>query len=460
MLHSHSSSLSSGLPLAVSSRVSRRAFLKASLAATGVAALGRGPLVLGAAREGGKLGVAVIGAGGMGGYSMDEALRENLVAIADVDDNVIASVMKDKVKDQAKPKVFHDYRKLLDECRRDLDVVLIATPDHHHAPAAIRAINDGKHVFCQKPLAHNIRECRVLAEAARQKNLCTQMGNQGYCGEEIRRVAEYVAAGAIGNVLESHTILGRNFGGKGGRPPGKPVPANLHWDEWLGPAPFREFHDGLHPFNWRSWRAFGTGTIGDMACHHVAMPFMALRLWEVKRFTLECLNTTGGSDEMYPQDNVVCYHIPAREKFPACKVFVYDHDGLKPDIMKETEKKEERKFGEFTLFVGEKGLLGSDGHLIPQAAHDQFPRPAKTLPRARDGSPVQDLYWCIRNGGKPASNFPEAAGPLTSIALAGHLAQFAGKGSKIEWDVEKMQCTNLPEINRHVRRDYRPGWEV
>ncbi len=163
---------------------------------------------------------------------------------------------------------------------------------------------------------------------------------------------------------------------------------------------------------------------------------------------------------MYPQDNVVCYHIPARPGFPACKLYVYDHDGLKPEVMKDAEAKEQRKFGEFTLFVGSKGMIGSDAKIIPQAQHDAFPKPEKTLPRAHGGGPVQDLYWCIRNGGKPASNFPEAAAPLTSIALTGHLAQFAGKGSKIEWDVAKMQCTNKPEINRYLRREYRAGWEI
>ena len=450
--------MSAGRPSGVMPvRYSRRAFLKHSVAAAGAVLVA--PAILSAADIGKKLGVAVIGAGGMGGYSMDQSLRENLVALADVDDNTIATIMKDKVKDQAKPKIFHDYRKLLEQCHRDIDVVLVATPDHHHAPAAIRAMRLGKHVFSQKPLAHNIYECHALAKAAREMKVCTQMGNQGYCGEPIRRVAEYIAAGAIGNVLETHTILGRNFGGTGGRPASKPVPAQLHWDEWLGPAPYRDYHDGLHPFSWRDWRPFGTGTIGDMACHHVAMPFMALRLWEVKKFTLECLNTTGGSEEKYPQDNVVCYHIPAREKVPACKCYVYDHDGLKPEIMRETEKKEERKFGEFTLFVGDKGMLGSDGLLIPQAAHDNYPRPEKTLPRAH-GDPIEDLYWCIRNQGTPASNFPGAAAPLTIIALTGHLAQFAGKGSKLEWDMEKLECTNRPEVNRYVKREYRAGWEV
>ena len=441
------------------SHIHRRTFLKTTAAAAGASMLASSSRLFAASDEKDKLRVAVVAAGGMGGYSVDMALRENLVALVDVDENTIANVMKEKVKDTAKPKVYYDYRKMLDECHKDLDVVLIGTPDHHHAPAAIRAINLGKHVFAQKPLAHNIYECYALAKAAREKNVCTQMGNQGYCDETIRRVAEHVAAGAIGNVVETHTVLGRNFGGSGGRPESKPVPAGLHWDEWIGPAPYRDYHDGLHTFSWRNWRHFGTGTIGDMACHHVAMPFMALRLYEVPKFTVECINTQGGSDEMYPQDNIVCYHIPQRDQFAACKCYVYDHSELRPEVMREAERKAGHEFGEFTLFVGDKGLLGSNGVLISRSDSDPVAEPPKSLPRAH-GDPISDLYWCIRNGGTPASNFPDAAAPLTSIALTGHLAQFAGKGSKIDWDMQKMECTNNADVNQYVRRTYRPGWEV
>ncbi len=370
----------------MSKRFSRRTFLQRSAAAAGVAAMAsvsKGPLVLAGQSPRDKLRVAVIGAAGMGAYSVGCALGEQLVAVADVDEKNIAKVMRESVKDLAKPKIFFDYRKMLDECHNDLDVVLIATPDHHHAPAAIRAIHDGKHVFCQKPLAHNIAECYALADAARQKKVLTQMGNQGYCGEAIRRVAEYVAAGAIGDVLETHTILDRNFGGTGGRPPSKPVPAGLHWDEWIGPAPYRDYHDGLHPFSWRDWKAFGTGTIGDMACHRLAFPFMALRLWEVKKFTVECLNTRNGSEEKYPQDNVVCYHIPARDSFPACKCYVYDHQELRPEVMKELEKRYSVKWSdESTLFVGHQGLSRQPlphhprvgAQEVPGAAQDAHPR--------------------------------------------------------------------------------------
>jgi len=453
-----------------SPQFTRRQFLKRTAATTGAVAgtqiLGM-PAILSAANPNSKLGVAVIGAGGMGGYSFDQAMKERLVAFADVDDGTVAKKLKefgDKAKDQPAPKTFFDYRKLLDECNRDIDVVLIATPDHHHAPAAIRSIDLGKATFSQKPLAHDIYECYALATAAREKKVLTQMGNQGHCGEPIRRACEYLWAGAVGNVTETHTILGRNFGGTGGRPETKPVPSTLHWDEWIGPAPFRNYHDGLHPFNWRSWRDFGTGTIGDMACHNLDVLYWALKIAEAKTFTVECLGTNGGSAEMWPQNNVVRYEVPARGSFPAVKIHVYDEAKLKPEIMVNAEKEYGVTFGESTLFVGEKGLFHTTGtaggfEFLPKTKIDEFPAPEKTLPRAH-GGPIEDLFYAIKNGGKPCSSFDDVSGRFTAFALTGHLAQFAGVGKKVEWDVEKMQCTNLPEINRYVRREYRKGWEV
>ncbi len=450
--------------------LSRRRFLQHSAAATAVvggAQLLGMPALLSAAAPNSKLGVAVIGVGGMGGYSFGAGMGERLVAICDVDDNVIAKAQKEfaeKKKDQPAPKAYFDYRKLLDECHRDLDAVLIATPDHHHAPAAIRAIHLGKATFSQKPLAHNIQECYALAKAAREKKVPTQMGNQGHCGEAIRRACEYLWAGAIGNVTETHSLLGRSFGGKGGRPASKPVPASLHWDEWLGPAPYRDYHEGLHTFSWRSWRQFGTGTIGDMACHNLDVLFWALKIAEARTFTVECLNTNGGSEEMYPQENIVRYEVPARAGLGPVKIHVYDHGGLKPQIMKDAEKTYETKFGECTLFVGEKGLFRTTGtagsaEFLPKERKNEVPAPAKTLPRAH-GGPIEDLFYAIKNGTTPCSNFVDAAGPLTAFALAGHLAQFAGVGRKLEWDVAQMKCVNVPEINRYVGREYRKGWEV
>jgi len=439
----------------------RRGFLKAGAALTGSIAAGvwQAPYVLAAPGPNSKLGVAVIGAEGMGSYSTDRALGERFVAFTEVEEARADKVLAKAKNCSPQPKVYYDYRKMLEECQKDIDVVLIATPDHNHAPAAIRAINLGKHCFNQKPMAYNIYECYALARAAKEKKVLTQMGNQRHCDEPIRKLCENIWAGAVGNVTESHTILGRNFGGSGGRPASKPIPKGLHWDEWIGPAPYRDYHDGLHSFSWRSWRDFGTGTVGDMACHHMDFPFWALKVGEAKKFTIECLNTKGGSKEMYPQDNIVRWDIPARGNMAPVKIYAYDHDKLQSDMMKELAKKYQRNWNEFTFFVGEKGLIGSDSRLIPLENEKQFKAPDRRLPRAK-GGPIEDLFACIKNGGTPCSNFIDAAAPLTAFVLTAHLAMFAGVGKKLEWDVEKMECTNAPEVNKYLRREYRKGWEV
>jgi predicted dehydrogenase len=427
------------------------------------------PYVIGsrARAQAGKLGVAVIGAGGMGGYAVDLALREKCVALCDIDDGKLAEALRkcaDAQPEAAAPKTYVDFRVMLEECATDLDVVLISTPDHTHAPAAIRAIDLGKHVFVQKPMAHNIRECMVLAQAAKDKGVYTQMGNQGHCSENFRRACEDLWAGAVGTITETHSLLGRNFGGTGGRPETRPVPPGVHWDEWLGPAPYRDYHDGLHPFGWRSWRDFGTGSIGDMACHNVDCVFFGLKLNEAKTYTIECLNTNGGSEEMCNQDNVVRYDIPARGDMPPVQVYVYDHDGLKSEVMKQAEADYAFELGEGTLYIGDNGRYYTGGHassrrILDEARAKDFGESPRVMARAQ-GGPIEDLYHAIRNGTTPCSNFPDAATPLTAFVLSGQIAQTAGVGKKVEWDVEKTECTNLPELNQHVGRTYRPGWEV
>jgi predicted dehydrogenase len=449
----------------MSRKVTRREFVAQSAVAAG--AVMAAPHVLAAPTPNSTLGVAIIGVGGMGGYSVDAALAERVVAITDIDDGKIAEAMKKIGEKQpsAPPKVFNDYRKMLSECKKDIDVVLIATPDHNHAPASIRAINLGKHVFCQKPLAHDLYECRAVARAARRHKVLTQMGNQGHCGEGLRRACEYLWAGAVGNVTETHTILGRNFGGKAGRPASTPVPAGVHWDEWIGPSPYREYHDRLHPFWWREWREFGTGTIGDMACHTMDALFFTLKVADAKFVDVECLNTNGGSEEMWAQENIVRYYVPARGNMPAVQINVYDHQELAPEILLKTAKDNELRASEATLFLGDKGVFWTTPYaekafILPLEKHTDYPEPPKKLARAHGDGPVEDLFWCIKNNGTPCSNFPEAAGPLTEFALLGHLAQRVGVGKRLHWDVERMRCTNVPEVNQFIRRRYRQGWEV
>ncbi|MGQ9731826.1 MAG: Gfo/Idh/MocA family oxidoreductase [Candidatus Zipacnadales bacterium] len=448
-------------------RKSRREFLKQTALAGGTALAIPYIMTRSAWAQEDKLGVAVVGAGGMGGYATDQAFRERFVAVCDIDEGVIANVLKkaaERQPDVSPPKVYVDYRVMLEECARDIDVVLISTPDHHHAPAAIRAIDLGKHVFVQKPLAHNIHECIVLAEAAKRKGVLTQMGNQGHCSRTFRQACEELWAGVVGNVTETHSLLGRNFGGTGGRPPTKPVPPGVHWDEWIGPAPYRDYHDGLHPFGWRNWRDFGTGSVGDMACHNVDCVFHGLKIYEAKTYTIECLNTNGGSEEMYAQDNIVRFDIPSRGEMPPVAVYVYDHQGLKSEVIKEVEQEFDFDIGEDTIYIGDKGIYRTGGHasraeILTPGRREEFGEAPKVLPEAH-GGPIEDLYYAIRNGTTPVSNFPQSATPLTAFVLSALLAQRAGVGKKIEWDTEKMECTNMPELNQYVGRTYRPGWEV
>jgi len=444
--------------------LNRRRFLRRGAALAGAAAGGSlfgVPAVLADRAPNDKLGVAVVGCGGQGGGNPGLAASERLVALCDVDEKRLGEAV-DKVKARvANPKVYHDYRKMFDECHKDIDAVLIATPDHHHAPAAIRAIELGKHVFCEKPLTWCLYEARKLADSARRFKVATQMGNQGHSGEGYRRLCEYVWAGAIGNVTETHSLMSRSFGGSGGRPPKKDVPPGLHWDEWLGPAQARDYHDGLHPFNWRNWVEFGTGTLGDMGCHVLDGVHWALKLAEARTFTVECLAQRGGSREMFPQNNHLRWEFPARGDLPAVRVNSYD--AAWPDAVKELEKKFGEKFEGGTLYVGDKGMMftgtyGDNPRILPKEKHEAFAKPPQTVAREKGGNKGAFLAAC--KGGPAASSNFGVAGPFTEFILTGVLASRAGVGRKVEWDVAKLACTNLDDVNQWVKRDYRKGWEV
>ncbi|MBA4064620.1 MAG: oxidoreductase [Isosphaera sp.] len=440
--------------------LSRRKFLLASAAVAAAPRTYAAPTFLRDKAPNEKLGIAVIGCGGQGGGNPGTAAGERLVALVDVDDKKIAEAVK-KVADKVpNPPVFHDYRTMFDKLGKDLDAVLIATPDHHHAPAAARAIRLGKSVFCEKPLTWCIHEARTLTTEARKHKVHTSMGNQGHAGEGYRRLCEYVWAGAIGDVTETHSLMTRNFGGTKGRPESKPVPDGLHWDEWVGPAPARDYHDGLHTFGWRNWTAFGTGTLGDMGCHILDGTFWALRLAEAKAFAVECVAQTAGSGEMFPQNNHIRWTFGPRGKMPA--VTVNSYDSKWPDKIAELEKEHGEKFGGGTVYLGTKGIMATDTYggnprLVPKKAHEAFPAPEKTLPRSKGGV-KGDLLAACKGGPEPSSGF-DYAGPFTEFVLTGVMASRVGPGKKIAWDVEKM-AADLAEANKLVRREYRKGWEV
>jgi predicted dehydrogenase len=437
----------------------RRHFLAGSAALAGAQLLGA-PAVLSARAVGEKLGVAVIGCGGQGSGNPGLAAQERLVALVDVDEKKIADAIKKLPAKTPLPKVYHDYRKMYDEMARSLDAVLIATPDHHHAPAAIRAIERDKHVFVEKPMTWCLYEARRLTEAARKHKVATQMGNQGHSGEGYRLLCEYIWAGAIGNVTETHSLMERSFGGTGGRPMSKPIPKGLHWDEWLGPAEKRDYHDGLHPFAWRSWCEFGTGTLGDMGCHVLDGVFWAMKLAEVKKFTVECVAQKGGSREMFPQDNHIRWSFPARDGKPALTVNSYDRQW--PQVVKDLEKKYGVKFGGGTVYIGEKGVMstgtyGGNPRILPKEKHEAFGKPKRVLARSKHGNKGDFLAAC--KGGEAASSSFDYSGPFTEFVLTGVLASRAGLDKKIDWDAGKLSCGS-DEVNRWIKRAYRKGWEV
>lgn len=436
---------------------SRRTFLKQSALAASAFGV---PAILSARAPNEKLGLAVIGCGGQGGGNPGTAAGERLVALCDVDDKKIAEAIKklgDKVKE---PPVFHDYRRMYDKHAKDLDGVLIATPDHHHAPAAIRAIRAGKSVFCEKPLTWCISEARTLATEAKKNKVHTSMGNQGHAGEGYRRLCEYIWAGAIGDVTETHSMMSRSFGGKGERPKGEKVPDGLHWDEWLGPASDRDYHGGLHTFGWRNWIEFGTGTLGDMGCHVLDGTFWALKLAEAKSFTVECVSQTAGSKEQFAQNNHIRWKYGPRGKMPAVAVNSYDNKW--PKEIDELLAKHGEKVNGGTVYIGTKGVMVTDTYgggprIVPKKQHDEFPAPEKSIPRSKGGV-KGDLLAAMKGGPEPSSSF-EYAGPFTEFVLTGVMASRVGAGKPIAWDVEKMTA-DLPEANALVKRAHRKGWEV
>ncbi len=407
-----------------------------------------------------KLNIAGIGIGGRGEGDLDECRSENIVALCDVDEAHAARVFKK----YPKAKKWTDFRKMLDE-QKDIDAVVIAVPDHLHAVVAMAAIKRGKHVYCEKPLAHCIWECRQLTLAAREAKVATQLGNQGQATEGNRLVSEIIWDGALGTVREVHAWCNRPISQRGiGRPKDTPpVPSTLNWDLWLGPAKYRPYNGAYLPFSWRGWWDFGTGVLGDIGCHQLDPVFRALKLGYPTTVEACSSNMDEGpavKEETAPKSSIVRYEFPAREGFPPLTLVWYD-GGLMPQRPAELE--EGRKFGEAddNLFVGDKGkMLGY--RLIPEARMKEYGKPPQKIAR----SPGHHKEWIDACKGGPAAraNF-DWAGPLTEAVLVGNVAlkmekQLYEKGLKLHYDGPNMQVTNLPEANKYIRDEYREGWSL
>ena len=475
----------------MSKRFGRRSFLKSTALVAGAAAglsLARGPIILAAGSPNSKLGCVLVGCGGQGtGAHLPAAARERLVAIVDADEGrwgksveSVASKAKDITFGEFKK--FFDYRKMFDECAKDIDAVFVATPNHHHALPAMIAMQLGKAVYVEKPMAHTIQEARALAAASLKYKVPTQMGNQGHCGEGYRRLCEYIWAGAIGKVTEVHCWTDRANGGVGPRPPKENPPAGMRWDEWIGPAPYRDFHKDLHPHEWHNWYDFGNGSIGNMACHVMDGAVWALKLkWPT---VIESEYIDGGSDERYPVGTRLRYDFAARGDMPPVKFYWWDgkrkgagaekgdtDDSVgktiqnRPPQVAELEKKYNRKLeSNGTLYIGDKGIMytgcyGGGTCIIDDKQMKETPVPEKSIPRIK-GGPHGDFFDAIRQGKPTTCSSFEVASVLTEIVLLGNLAQKAGVGKKVEWDGPNMKCTNIPEVNKLVQIASRKGWTV
>jgi hypothetical protein len=487
-----------------SSSLSRREFLRYSAIAAAGASVFTGCANLSSSKprivsSSGKLRIACVGAGGKGQSDIRCVSSEDIVALCDADEKMAANSRRD----HPDARFYSDWRDLLEKEDKNIDAVMVSTPDHMHALVASAAIKMGKHVYCQKPLTQTVYEARYLRDLAKKHNVITQMGNQGSSEDGLRRAVEVIQAGIIGNVKQIHVWTNRPIWPQGvTRPPGEdPIPPTFKWDNWLGPAPYRPFKDKwpedadvlsrgrrgkgavYHPFAWRGWFDFGTGALGDMACHTANLPFRAARLGYPR--LVELVDHSELNPDTYPKTSKIRFVFPEREGLPETEFFWYDGNpqdtSVKPlrpseDITRDIKEMLEQVPSSGCLLIGEKGIvfspddygsrffvkLNDEKELVNGTLHEAAKAVPMTIPRnEHKGDPdlKHHLEWiaACKGGPTPYSNFSIAA-YLTEIILLGCVALRVGK--KLEWDGPHMQALNAPEAAQFVKRHYRKGWHL
>lgn len=403
-----------------------------------------------------KLNVACIGTANRAAEDVNGVMSENIVAICDVDSNYLqrAEAMLTMEK-KLTPRTYADYREMIEAEGSKIDAVVIGTTDHHHAPAAVRAIRAGKHVYCEKPLSHTVQEARLIAEEAAKKGVATQLGTQIHAEENYRRVVEIVQAGVLGDVTEVHVWVGKAWGyqadwANSRNEPGSTPPANLNWDLWLGPAPVYPFHEGrFHPAQWRRWWDFGTGTLGDMACHFMDLPFWALNL----RHPVH-IETEGPAvhPDMAPEGLIVKYRFPKADGSGTLNLTWYDGTMIPKKIAGQPVPPNG------VMFVGSEGQLYADYsryRLFPSEKFAKFSPPAQTIPKSI-GHHAEWIKAC-KDGSPTTCNF-DYSGALSESVLLGNVAYRIGK--PLEWDAKTLTVTNVPEAAKLISKEYRKGWEI
>jgi len=447
--------------LPTTAATSRRDFLKtaAAIGASGfltprfLSAQGRGS-------AGERLNLAFIGAGGRAGANLSGLKGQNVVALCDVDDARAATAFEQ----HSKARRFRDFRKMLDEMDRQIDAVVVSTPDHTHAVAAIDAMRRGKHVYCEKPLAHSVAEIRAMQRAAREHGVVTQMGNQGHSFDHIRLFCEWIWAGAIGNVHTIHAFRDSNYS-RIDRLPSlsekHPVPHTLDWQLWLGPVAERPYHPAYLPGIWRGWMPFGTGVIGDWVCHIVDPVFWALDLGAPKSILAEAPGYDPKAHaETFPAGAHVTYKFAA--KGSRAPVTLHWYDGSFAPLRPEGWEGDWPGRNTCAVVLGDKGSIryGSHGatgvRIFPEEKMAEFKRPEPSLPRVKDH--YDDWLQAIRSGGQAGSNF-DYGGSLAEIALLGVIA-IRMLGTELEWDGEAMKFTNCDEANPLLTPQFRAGWTL
>ncbi|MBN2138666.1 MAG: Gfo/Idh/MocA family oxidoreductase [Sedimentisphaerales bacterium] len=427
-----------------------------------------------------KFNVAVIGTGGQGRHNINALFPHEdarIMAICDVTEQAdysrfyyggtagrapVKKLIDSRYADRKYPpcQVYIDFRKMLEK-EKAIDAVLIATPDHTHATAALAAINAGKHVYCEKPLAHSIYETRAVTRAARKARVATQMGNHGHSSETIRITCEWIWDGAIGDIRQVHawSHTGLDWGRfRVARPTEtQPVPAGMDWDLWIGPAKKRPYNIAYAPYSWRGWWDFGTGAIGDMACHNMDPAFWALKLGHPESVEASATNI---NDETTPFGAIYHYTFPARGKMPPVKMTWYS-GGLMPPLPEELEPG--RKLtgnGNGILFIGDKGKIMAEGwggspRIIPESKMKEYKRPPKTIKRSK-GHHRDWIDAC--KGAEHLHGGFDYSGFMTEVILLGNVALRTGE--KLAWNGSEMKATNCPNADQYIKPEFHNGWTL
>ncbi|MHC4399209.1 MAG: Gfo/Idh/MocA family protein [Planctomycetota bacterium] len=395
-----------------------------------------------------KLDVAVIGAGGRGAANLSAvAQSENVVALCDVDQRRAGS----SFEKYAKAGKYHDYRKMLDEMDRQIDAVVVSTPNHVHAPAAVTAMRMGKHAYCEKPLSHSIAEARVAAQVAAEQKVATQMGTQIHASGNFRRIVELIRAGAIGPVRRCHIWL-RGGGHAGDRPTETPpVPEGLDWDLWLGPAPYRPYHPCYVPHDWHYWWDFGGGALGNMGCHYYDLAYWAL---DLRYPTTVEAEGSPVHPESTPRELRIRYEFPARGPLPPVTVTWNNGRDNPPPVFTE----EGLPSWAWGVFVGDEGMLLASypKHMLwPESKFADYQPPEPTIPDSIGHH--QEWILACKTGSPTTCNF-DYSGAITEAVLLGNVAYRVGE--KLQWDPVQMKVPNCPGADDLMRREYRAGWTL